>query len=236
MKTEVLPEESELARLAPPVTRVPKPSQDREDWEDQTGPLAPRSGEEAAKFLREQSTDPIKNWARMCLQLQRMARGIPAAAPSALSAAIMTPKSERVLKISDLRRGMVGYCDDPNDSNPFGHIFFVAGRSKNGTILTWTNDAKGAGSVSVVPLSFYSTNWGDSFQFGATWLNGYDFSDFNRPPIPVEKDYEVLGDRYKRVIEDLTKIKNKKKGPLKTALERDINRMQKRLERYEQNS
>ncbi len=233
MKIEVLPEESELARSAPPVQRSPHPRQDREDWEDQHGPLAPRNSEEAAKFLRNQSTDPVKNWARMCLQLQRTARGVPAAAPSALSAALMTPKSERVKKVSDLRRGMVAYCDDPNDSNPFGHIFYVAGRDRNGTILTWTNDAKGAGSVSIVPLSFYRTNWGDSFQFGATWLNGFDFSDFNKPPVPVEKDYEVLGDRYSRVLNDLIKIKETKKGPLKEALERDINRMQKRMERFE---
>lgn len=218
MKTEILPEEDRIARQVKATAPRTRQGDDLPDYTKLHGKPAPKTTDEAAKFLRAQH-DQKRNWHRLCLKLQRTARGIPAAAPTALSASLLTPESERIKKISDLRRGMVAYCDDPKDSNPAGHIFFIAGRSKDGTILTWTNDAAGPGVVSVVPISFYRTNWGDSFQFGATWLNGYDFSDFNVAPKPVDPSYEYLGDRYEKVIEDLKAIQRdkEKRGATKVA-------------------
>lgn len=191
--------------------------------------LAPKSGEEAAQFLREAHDGPLK-YKKLCLKLQREARGLPAVYPSALAAALSTPKSERVTNVDDLRRGMIGYCDDPNDTNPFAHIFYVAGRTPAGRILTWTNDALRTGGVDVVPLDFYEKSWGDRFMFGATWLNGYDFSDFNAPPVETRG---TLGDNYRHAIEDIEKVIKYHKDAghtiLVTRLERDLLRMQRRL-------
>jgi hypothetical protein len=125
---------------------------------------------------------------------------------------------------------MIGYCDDPNDTNPFAHIFYVAGRTPAGRILTWTNDALRTGGVDVVPLDFYEKSWGDRFMFGATWLNGYDFSDFNAPPVETRG---TLGDNYRHAIEDIEKVIKYHKDAghtiLVTRLERDLLRMQRRL-------
>jgi hypothetical protein len=167
------------------------------------------------------------------MKLQRQARGLPAVYPSAISAALATPEKERVHKVSDLRRGMVGYCDDPNDSNPYGHIFFIIGKDKSGRILTWTNDALNVGGVDVVPLDFYQKNWGDTFQFGATWLNGYDFSEFNKPPVETRGK---LGDNYRAALEDIVRLerKHRNKGHtiLADKLAKDIAVMRRRLEKH----
>jgi len=181
-----------------------------------TAKLAPRNGEEAAAFLRRQHDTGAK-WPSLCLSLQRQARGLPAVFPSAVSAAAATPKSERVEKVADLRRGMIAYSDDPNDGNPFGHIYFILGwknpkeRSDASTLLTWTNLAGGA--VGIVPITYYRSSWGDGFQFGATWLNGYDFADFNAKPKPVKKPV-TLGKHYENAMEDLHKaiVNHRKQG------------------------
>lgn len=167
--------------------------------------IAPRTSEQAADFMIRQHEIGAR-WSQMCLSLQRTARGLPAVYPSALSAAMATPLSERVMRVSDLRRGMVAYSDDPNDSNKFGHIYFIAGWSGSkdslDNLLTWTNVVGGA--VEIVPITYYRANWGDSFQFGATWLNGYDFAEFDKPPKPV-KGRETLGDNFEHAIEDIKK-------------------------------
>lgn len=197
--------------------------------------MAPQDSEAAARYLRLQHTTESDDWFRKCLVLQRTARGIPALAPSAIAAAALTPESERVYLIDDLRRGMVGYCDDPYDSNASGHIFYILGRDKENRILTWSNDVKGTGKVDVVYLDFYKARWGDTFQFGATWLNGYDFSDFNKPAEPV-KHFSSLGDRYLSAIDDLKKIRVDKEKrnnkQLVRVLTRDIDRMEKHYEKY----
>lgn len=194
---------------------------------------APKSTNEAAAFLKNEHDTGSLEWRKMCLSLQRQARGLPAVYPSAISAALATPEGERVYSIDDLRRGMVGYCDDPNDSNPFGHIFFIAGRDKSGRILTWTNDALRVGGVDIVPLSFYKTKWGDTWQFGATWLNGYDFSEFDKPPVETRGR---LGDNYRSAMEDVARLerKHRRKGHtiLADKLAKDLKVMQRRLEKH----
>lgn len=198
--------------------------------------LAPRNAEQAAAFLKS-AHDGQLVWRRLCLSLQRQARGLPAVYPSALAAAVATPESERVYKVADLRRGMVAYSDDPNDSNTAGHVYFIAGwkgpKSDPSNCLTWTNDALRSGGVDIVPITFYKANWGDGFQFGATWLNGYDFSDFNKPP---QATRGTLGDNYLHAIEDIEKALrfHRRKGntALVNALEKDLDRMKKRLERF----
>lgn len=196
--------------------------------------IAPRNGKQAAAFMRLQHRTG-KKWPSLCLSLQRQGRGLPGVYPSALSAALATPRSERVTKISGLRNGMVVYCDDPNDSNPYGHIAFVAGwdgaKSNPDNLWCWSNVSGGA--VELVRFTLFTRGWGDNFQFGATWLNGYDFADFNAKPKPR---HPSLGDNYRHAIDDVEKALayHKKKGNKKLveALENDIVRMRKKLKRF----
>lgn len=204
-----------------------------------TTKIAPRTSNEAAAFLKRQHDIGSTSWRGMCLSLQRQARGLPAIYPSALSAALATPESERVHKVADLRRGMVAYSDDPNDGNPFGHIYYIIGwkdgvrRGDPDDCLTWTNDRR-PGMVDVVPLSYYRANWGDGFQFGATWLNGYDFKEFEAKPKPPPEP--VLGKQYEHAMEDLRKVIqfHKKKGHdrLVELLQRDLTKMKGRATRF----
>jgi hypothetical protein len=121
---------------------------------------------------------------------------------------------------------MVGYCDDPNDGNPYGHIFFIIGRDNQDRMLTWSNDVSRAGHVDAVPIEFYSRYWGDRFQFGAAWLNGYDFTEFNKPP---KETRGGEGENYLHAIEDVKKaIQNhEKKGHTRIVkvLTNDLDRM-----------
>jgi hypothetical protein len=129
---------------------------------------------------------------------------------------------------------MVAYCYDPDVAGTAGHIFFINGRTEAKSILTTTNDAEAPGLVSVVPFEFYIKTWGHKFQFGATWLNGYDFSDFNKPPVPVHDG--TLGERYERALEELIRIEVQKRAKgfiqLADAIHRDVVRMQRKLERW----
>ncbi len=194
--------------------------------------IAPRSGNEAAEFLRTQHTGELK-WRALCLALQRTARGLPAIYPSAIAAQLATPESERVYKREDLRRGMVAYSDEPRDRNIFGHIYFIAGRDKSGRILTWSNDVRRSGGVDIVPLDFYEQYWGDTFQFGATWLNGYDFHEFDKPPVETRGS---LGSNYRAAVEDIRRLerKHREKGHtiLADKLAKDLKVMERRLARY----
>jgi hypothetical protein len=198
---------------------------------------APRNTNEAAAFLRNEHESGSREWKSLCQSLQRQARGVPAVYPSALSSAMHTPASERVHKIADLRRGMVAYSDHPSDSNPFGHVYFIIGRKKGSVpsdpsgILTWTNLSDGR--VGVVPLSYFLNSWGDPFQFGATWINGFNFADFDAPPKP---DRPSLGDTFQHAMEDIRKSirfhEGKGHPALVRALKRDLARMEKRWEHW----
>lgn len=195
--------------------------------------VAPRSTKEAAEFIRQEHTSGSLEWQGLCLKLQRSARGLPPVYPSAIAAQLATPEDERVYKREDLRRGMVAYSDDPRDNNVFGHIYFIAGRDKNGRILTWSNDVRRSGGVDIVPLDFYQQYWGDEFQFGATWLNGYDFSEFDKPPVETRGK---LGDNYRAAMEDIARLerKHRQKGHtiLADKLKKDLEVMKRRLEKH----
>jgi hypothetical protein len=67
----------------------------------------------------------------MCLRICRTARDIGPVYPSAVVAQNATPAAHRVYGVADVRRGMVVYYDDPNDSNPYGHIVTVVGRDRD---------------------------------------------------------------------------------------------------------
>lgn len=113
----------------------------------------------------------------MCLKVCRTARDIPAVYPTAKEAQDHTPQRHRVHRVRDLRRGMVLYFDDPNDSNRAGHIVTMIGRvpgfdpDKLSDILVETNSVR-SGQITTVRGDYFQRYWGDAFQFGATWLNG----------------------------------------------------------------
>jgi hypothetical protein len=126
----------------------------------------------------------------MCLKICRTARDIGSMFLSAKQAQDATPAEHRVHNVANLRRGMVLYFDDPNDSNKFGHIVTMIGRVKNpdrsdlNDILVRTNSVQD-GRVVVVRASYFKEHWGDPFQFGATWLNGVELE------IPAKRYSEV---------------------------------------------
>lgn len=200
-------------------------------------PLAPRNTPDSiAWFHEERRLD--HRYPGECLILQRSGRGIPPLAPTAHAAQVITPTRERVYKLENLRRGMIGYTFG---SNPAGHVFDILGRKKGfdlddpDGILTLTNDAdeEAPGAIRVVALSFYKNQWGHEWQFGATRLNGYDFADFNAPPkVPAH-----LGTTYHHAIEDMKKAiaHHKAEGHdvLVAGLENDLERMQKRYHHWQ---
>lgn len=115
----------------------------------------------------------------MCQKVCRTARNLPSRFASAKISQDNTPKRFRVTKVRDLRAGMVLYFDDPNDSNKFGHIVTMIGRAKGAdwdsldSVLVETNSVK-KGELVVVRASYFKQHWGDDFQFGATWFNGFE--------------------------------------------------------------
>lgn len=141
----------------------------------------PNTWREALEWYRDNQTasqigfDPDG----MCLKVVRTARNIGARYLSAKQAQDATPKEHRIHRLEDIRRGMIGFSDDPRDSNRFGHVYTFIGRKRGfdlddaDGILTETNSVK-ANELVIVPLSYYQRYWGDEFQFAATWLNGVE--------------------------------------------------------------
>lgn len=184
----------------------------------------------------------------MCLAICRTARDLPARYPSALSAQTATPLKYRVKQIADIRMGMVGYFDDPNDSNPYGHIVTFVGRRKGvdpnslSSLLVRSNSVI-SNKIVVVRADYFGTHWGDDFQFAATWLNGYALSPFNEPPKPkpekpktypkIESTIESLEEGMKDLRRAIKSNKTRGNTRLATALERDIVTIERAHERLE---
>lgn len=190
-----------------------------------------KTTDEAMAYLRGQHTSGSHAWGGMCLALQRTARDIAPMYPSAISAAHATPEEFRVYKLENVKRGMIAYWDDPNDSNPFGHITGVAGRDDD-ELLHWTNDAAGYGTVSLVHHSFFPNYWGDKFLFAATWLNGQELDmGTPKPPKPVK-----VGDNLRDAIKSLDKAiayhLERDHPTLVKALKRDRAELQETLKKY----
>lgn len=178
----------------------------------------------------------------MCQKVCRTARAIGSRYASAKQGQDATPKKYRVYKIRDLRAGMVLYFDDPNDSNKFGHIVTMIGRVRGSdwdsldSVLVETNSVK-AGELVVVKGSYFKTHWGDDFQFGATWLNGFALDTFTKKTrvqrfrssypnydvalldaaIRLDKrvDLRVKRDRLDAAVENLSKDKRTRAGKVR---------------------
>lgn len=156
--------------------------------------MTQRNTHDTLAWYNTNKDSPPFNPRGMCLKICRTARNIPSRFPSALAAQEATPMADRVHKVSDIYAGMVAFFDDPNDSNPFGHIVTIHGRVKGADpnslhdLLAWTNDVQ-TGKYTLVRADYFVThNWGD-FQFAATSLNGValDLPDRKKPAPPLEK-------------------------------------------------
>ncbi len=128
-------------------------------------------------------------WKAKCQMRVRMGRNLPAVQPSALAAQHATPMSERVYDIDKVVRGMIGFADDPNDGNPYGHTYTFIGRDKEHVPVVDTNDALISGGGSVVRYDWFKPNWGDDYQFAAISCNGFllDLPDVPKPKHPKPK-------------------------------------------------
>lgn len=194
-----------------------------------------RNVEDTIAFLRQQHTSGSTAWYQLCQSLARQARGLPAVYPSALASQEATPREHRYYDLDKVKRGMVMYFDDPNDSNPYGHIVTAATTLRDdGSILTWTNDARGRGRVDLVRHTFFPQYWGDKFQFAATWLNGYDLT------FPEPKPTKPLGkkgqERIKDTIQELEGMierhERQNHTRLVRALKRDVRHLKSILKEF----
>lgn len=182
-----------------PHLRVPK--EHRQDW---------RGFMTTQIRLSESDT----RWKGMCESLQRQAHGFAAAFASAYAHMVATPLKERV----DPREAPISafvFVDDPNDSNPFGHIVGKWGHG-DGTlndIPVVTNDVNDtktnydAGNVTVCPLGWFPNHWGDGVKFATTWFGGTEIPTYE--PESAEEDtaewVKVAIERARAVIEMMRK-------------------------------
>lgn len=136
---------------------------------------------------------------KQCLNVCHTARGLPAKYPSAKAAQDATPKEHRFYEVSQLRKGMVLFYDDPNDSNPFGHVVTMVGRVRGADmndihdVLVVTNAVQ-HDQLTIVRGDYFPQHWGDAFQFGADWLNGFTL-DVNHSHSLVQ-DFKEEGPLY----------------------------------------
>jgi hypothetical protein len=188
----------------------------------------------------------------MCQKICRTARNIGGGYASALAQQIGTPQSKRVYKISDITQGMVMFFDDPDDSNPHGHIVTVVGHkagekvSSLSSILVKTNSVK-SGQIVTVTADFFPKNWGDKFQFAGTEINGtdlllpsYALGGTKKPPVkkttppkkpsPVKAKEESLDRmRYMVKVYDHLIWQERKNKRVVTALKRDRAKLQQTI-------
>jgi hypothetical protein len=170
----------------------------------------------------------------MCQKVTRIYREIGPGAPSALASALMTPEEFRVYDVSKIRQGMIGYSDDPLDSNPFGHVYTWMGRRPGfdlddpASLVARSNSVK-SGLVVPVAGDFFLDTWGDEFQFAAVWMNGVAFPDFvkvdkpkPRPTTRLDRLHQAV-DQMDETIDTLTSIiVQRRKKQNKTAFDERV--------------
>lgn len=126
-----------------------------------------------------------------CQQIVRTARNIGPGAPSALAAALATPREERVYDVARMRTGMVLYFDDPNDDNPFGHVVSIRGEDSKrapddiSRLFLETNSVH-SGQLTMVRGDYFKPHWGDAVQWAGKSINGVllDLPEVVKPPKP----------------------------------------------------
>jgi hypothetical protein len=127
---------------------------------------------------------------------------------------------------------MVVFFDDPNDSNPYGHVTTQAGRVRgvgSHLLSSLVFETNGVVQNQIVRVrgDYFQRHWGDEFQFGATWLNGQDLKLAKPRPAPT------LGDTFAHAIRDVQRSYNFHKAAghtrIANALARDLNELRETL-------
>lgn len=182
-----------------------------------------------------QLSESDTRWQGMCESLQRQAHSFEAAFASAYAHQVATPLSERM----DPREAPISafiFVDDPNDDNRFGHIVGKWGKGDGtlNSIPVVTNDVSDSeggydgGNVTVCPLGWFPTHWGDQIKFATTWFGGTEIPTYV-PESGKEDTAEwvrVAIDRARAVVEMMRKAlrdNNEDKHPAhERALQREI--------------
>lgn len=148
-------------------------------------------------FMRRQMalSESNETWKGMCESLQRQSHGFAARFASAYAHQVATPRSER-LSIKEAPVGAFIFVDDPNDSNRFGHIVgkWAQGETEADTPVV-TNDVTDSqsgydpGNVTVCPLGWFPTHWGDNIRFATVWFgsDSIPLKD-DKPPESAQQD------------------------------------------------
>ena len=172
-------------------------------------------------------------WKSMCESLQRQAHGFDAAFASAFAHMIATPKNERL----DPREAPLTafiFVDDPNDSNPYGHVVGKWGKGDGSleSIPVATNDVSDneagydPGNVTVVPLGWFPAHWGDSIQFATTWFGGTEIPTIEPQtgPQDTERWVKAAITRAEAVVELMVKARQDNDGTIHPRHEKAITR------------
>lgn len=204
--------------------------------------MTQRSTPDTIEWLRthETTTELGYNPNGRCLQITREARDIDAYYPSAFAAMLATPEEFRVYSIKKITKGMVGYFDEANDSNPYGHVVTWLGWEKDSPreslhdLFCKTNSVV-SGRTVVVRGDYFFPHWGDSFKFAATWLNGVELDLPERKPKakPIQKFGKKKLEAIVNDLDRLIEIQKKKGNPRAVkALRRDKQEIIKTLENF----
>ena len=124
------------------------------------------------KWLHGQHDDKGTEWYRRCLSLARQARALPGVYPDAQSAWDSAHRKHPLNEASfrNVPRGAPLFFR----GGEWGHVATYAGRTKDQIHVCWSNDAYVRGGVSLVPVDFFSKNWGFELLGWTEDLNGYD--------------------------------------------------------------
>jgi hypothetical protein len=150
---------------------------------------------------------------------------------------IATPHSERIYPLDAPDSAFI-FVDDPNDSNVYGHIVGKWGDSKDGTvggIPVVTNDVSDGktsydyGNVTVCPLGWFPTHWGDTIQFATLWFGPDEIETVDpKPPETAKEDtarwIQRSIDRAEHVIDMMQRAKRDNDGKAHPRHEKAIRR------------
>jgi hypothetical protein len=132
------------------------------------------------EYLRREVGNPHQSWYRLCLGLQRVARDLPPRDASAQQAwdrarvkHPLTPSSNFSLVPLG---AMIFYRSAPTSTSGAGHVTGFAG-VRNGTPSCYTNDVAGSGKVSLSPVLWFLSHWGQTLLGWTEDCNGVHYID-----------------------------------------------------------
>jgi len=122
-----------------------------------------RSVADVIDFAKDEIRNPSQSWAMLCQSFCRQAYGVPAWAPSAISAWGKIPRNQKRSggKPSDAPRGALLYYA----IGKYGHVAIAAGVKTDHTCFS--NDYVERGKIDRAPRSF--SRWGARYLGWSNW-------------------------------------------------------------------